>query len=253
MNHAFSINFIIYELITIVICRVITIFGQIYILELWGINSFKLKLSHKGILTVVGSIRGAISFGLAISIVSPNKMNRDILVASLIYIVFITNVLFIAILPAFKRKMRQIDNQSIIAEINTADDKMKKADIFTFIHPNTVIEERKKVKKENSDSKMKQYEESFIKKIEDYDRKNILPKMIVNWPDVVDNNNNISKLIKIALGEWAENKEKNNVYKNTDTIGFFLPGVYNQNLRIEKEDKKQKTEMKEFHGKTPYE
>ena len=77
--------------------------------------------------------------------------------------------------------------------------------------------------------------------------------MIVNWPDVVDNNNNISKLIKIALGEWAENKEKNNVYKNTDTIGFEMPGVYHQNLRIEKEDKKQKTEMKEFHGKTPYE
>ena len=47
--------------------------------------------------------------------------------------------------------------------------------------------------------------------------------MIVNWPDVVDNNNNISKLIKIALGEWAENKMKNNIYKNTDNIGFEMP------------------------------
>ena len=62
-----------------------------------------------------------------------------------------------------------------------------------------------------------------------------------------------SKLIKIALGEWAENKEKNNIYKNTDTIGFDMPGVYNQNLRKEKEEKKQKTEMKEFQGNTPYE
>ena len=69
---------------------------------------------------------------------------------------------------------------------------------------------------------MKQYEESFIKKIRDYDRQNILPKMIVNWLDVVDNNNNISKLIKIALGEQAENKMKNNIYKNTDTIGFEM-------------------------------
>ena len=101
--------------------------------------------------------------------------------------------------------------------------------------------------------KMKQYEESFIKKIEDYDRQNILPKMIINWHDVVDNINNKSKIIKIALGEWAENKEKNNIYKNTDTIGFEMPGFYNQNLRIDKEDKKQKTEMKEFYGKTPYE
>ena len=59
---------------------------------------------------------------------------------------------------------------------------------------------------------MKQYEESFIKKIEDYDKQNILPKMVLNWPEVVENNNNVSKLIKIALGEWAENKEKNNIY-----------------------------------------
>ena len=88
--------------------------------------------------------------------------------------------------------------------------------------------------------KMKQYEESFIKKIEDYDRQKILSKMIVNWPDVEDNNNK-SKIIKIDLGEWAENKEKNNIYKNTDTIGFEMPGFYNQNLRIDKEDKKQKT------------
>ena len=252
-THAFSVNFIIYELITIVICRLITIFGQIYILEYCGIKSFNLKLSHKGILTVVGSIRGAISFGLAISIVSPNKMNRDILVASLIYIVFITNVLFIAILPAFKRKMRQIDNQSIVAEIDTADDKVKKADIFTFIHPNTVIEEKKKIKKAKSDIEIKQYEESFIKKIEDYDKKNILPKIVNNWPDVVENNNTVSKLIKIALGEWAENKEKNNVYKNSDTIGFEMPGVYNQNIRREKNDKKQKMEMKEFHSNSPNE
>ena len=69
--------------------------------------------------------------------------------------------------------------------------------------------------------KMKQYEESFIKKIEDYDRQKILSKMIVNWPDVEDNNNK-SKIIKIDLGEWAENKKKNNIYKNTDTIGFEM-------------------------------
>ena len=61
--------------------------------------------------------------------------------------------------------------------------------------------------------------------------------MVLNWPEVVENNNNVSKLIKIALGEWAENKEKNNIYKNTDTIGFDMPGVYNQNLRKEKEEK----------------
>ena len=229
--HSFSLNFVIYELIIIILCRIFTIFGQIYIIEnIFNSRKFKLKLSHKSILTVVGSIRGAISFGLAISIHSNNNLYRDILISSCIYIVFLTNVILIAILPSFKRTIKQIDNQSSRTENieDVSDDKIKEEDIVTFMHPNTEIG-TKKMKKKKSLEEMKIYEESLVKKFEDYDNSKLMPKFVQNWPQVKIDNNNVSMLIKKALGEWAKNKKQNNTYKNSDTIGFEVPGLLNQN------------------------
>ena len=229
--HSFSLNFVIYELIIIILCRIFTIFGQIYIIEnIFNSRKFKLKLSHKSILTVVGSIRGAISFGLAISIHSNNNLYRDILISSCIYIVFLTNVILIAILPSFKRTIKQIDNQSSRTENieDVSDDKIKEEDIVTFMHPNTEIG-TKKIKKKKSLEEMKIYEESLVKKFEDYDNSKLMPKFVQNWPQVKIDNNNVSMLIKKALGEWAKNKKQNNTYKNSDTIGFEVPGLLNQN------------------------
>ena len=229
--HSFSLNFVIYELIIIILCRIFTIFGQIYIIEnVFKSKKFKLKLSHKSILTVVGSIRGAISFGLAISIHSNNNLYRDLLISSCIYIVFLTNVILIAILPSFKRTIKQIDNQSSRTESiqDVSDDKIKEEDIVTFMHPNTEIG-IKKIKKKKSLEEMKIYEESLVKKFEDYDNSKLMPKFVQNWPQVKIDNNNVSMLIKKALGEWAKNKKQNNTYKNSDTIGFEVPGLLNQN------------------------
>ena len=229
--HSFSLNFVIYELIIIILCRIFTIFGQIYIIEnVFKSKKFKLKLSHKSILTVVGSIRGAISFGLAISIHSNNNLYRDLLISSCIYIVFLTNVILIAILPSFKRTIKQIDNQSSRTESiqDVSDDKIKEEDIVTFMHPNTEIG-IKKIKKKKSLEEMKIYEESLVKKFEDYDNSKLMPKFVQNWPQVKIDNNNVSMLIKKALGEWAKNKKQNNTYKNADTIGFEVPGLLNQN------------------------
>ena len=229
--HSFILNFFIYELIIIILCRIFTIFKQIYIIEnIFNSRKFKLKLSHKSILTVVGSIRGAISFGLAISIHSNNNLYRDILISSCIYIVFLTNVILIAILPSFKRTIKQIDNQSSRTENieDVSDDKIKEEDIVTFMHPNTEIG-TKKMKKKKSLEEMKIYEESLVKKFEDYDNSKLMPKFVQNWPQVKIDNNNVSMLIKKALGEWAKNKKQNNTYKNSDTIGFEVPRLLNQN------------------------
>ena len=58
-------------------------------------------------------------------------------------------------------------------------------------------------------------------------KKNCLPKIINNWPEVQEDNNNLSRKIKKALGEWAEEKEKNQTYKENDTIRINLPGFTN--------------------------
>ena len=226
--HLFSLRFITIELLLIVFCRIFTIFGQIYILELCGVSplTFKLKPVHKSILTGVGSIRGAVSFGLSLLMHTPNEDNKTLLVGSTIYIVFLTNILMILISPLFKRRERELYDKEIL-QLDTSDDKVMKHDIFTFIHPNTEISEPKPKKMKNEE-KLKREENSWINRFIKYDNEVIRPKIIPKWPEVKEDNNNISRKIKKALGLWAEQKEKYHTYKENDTIQFNLPGFHNE-------------------------
>ena len=222
--HSFSLKFVITELILILFCRIFTIFGQIYILELCGVNpqTFKLKPTHKSILTEVGSIRGVVSFGLSLLMVTPNENNKNLLVGSTIYIVFLTNILCILISPLFKRREKELYDKEIY-QLDASDDKAMKHDIFTFLHPNTEISDPKPKKMKNEE-KIKREENSYINRFIKYDDQVIRPKIIPHWPEVKEDNNNISRKIKKALGLWAEQKEKYHIYKENDTIQFNLPG-----------------------------
>ena len=75
---------------------------------------------------------------------------------------------------------------------------------------------------------------SLIFKFIEFDKKNCLPKIIDNWPEVQEDNNNLSRKIKKALGEWADEKEKNQIYKENNTIGINLPGFTYGNNTNEK-------------------
>jgi NhaP-type Na+/H+ or K+/H+ antiporter len=73
---AFSLSFFCWELIFVIIGRVSAIYGISYVIDFFKIQSFKIKNSHKGIMSCAGSIRGAIAFGLAISIDTNNRINK---------------------------------------------------------------------------------------------------------------------------------------------------------------------------------
>jgi NhaP-type Na+/H+ or K+/H+ antiporter len=73
---AFSFSFIFLELIFVILGRVIAIYGLSFIMSLLKVKNFNLKQSHKGIMSCAGSIRGAIAFGLAISIDTKDKVNK---------------------------------------------------------------------------------------------------------------------------------------------------------------------------------
>ena len=225
-THSFSAKFILIELILIFFFRIFTIFGQIYLLELCGVSpeTFKIKPTHKSILTEVGSIRGVVSFGLSLLMVTPNENNKNLLVGSTIYIVFLTNILCILISPLFKRREKDLYDREIL-QLDKSDDKVMKHDIFTFIHPNTEISGQKPKKMKNEE-KLKREQNSLIYRFIKYDDEVIRPKIIPNWPEVKEDNNNISRKIKKALGIWAEQKEKYHTYKENDTIQFNLPGFH---------------------------
>ena len=222
--HSFSAKFIVTELVLILFFRIFTIFGQIYILELCGVSpeTFKLKPTHKSLMTGIGSIRGVVSFGLSLLMVTPNEDNKNLLVGSTIYIVFLTNILCILISPLFKKREKELYDKEIV-QLDASDDKAMKNNIFTFIHPNTEISEPKP-KKMKSEEKLRREQNSLINRFIKYDDQVIRPKIIPNWPEVKEDNNNISRKIKKALGVWAEQKEKYHTYKENDTIKFNIPG-----------------------------
>ena len=235
-THSFSGKFIMTELFLIIFCRIFTIFGQIYLLELCGVSplTFKLKPMHKSILTGVGSIRGVVSF------------DKNLLVGSTIYIVFLTNILCILISPLFKRREKELYDKEIM-QLETGDDKAMKHDIFTFLHPNTEISEPKALKMKNIE-KEKEKQKSLIYRFIQYDDKVIRPKIIPTWPQAKEDNNNISRKIKKALGLWAEQKEKYHTYKENDTIGIDLPG-FSRGNKNEKDDKEEELDKSEGKNK----
>jgi sodium/hydrogen exchanger-like protein 6/7 len=73
---AFSLSFFFWELIFVVSGRFAAIYGISYFMSLFKIRSFNIKSSQKGIMSCAGSIRGAIAFGLAISIDTKNRINK---------------------------------------------------------------------------------------------------------------------------------------------------------------------------------
>ena len=239
--HSFSAKFIVTELILILFFRIFTIFGQIYILELCGVSpeTFKLKPTHKSLMTGIGSIRGVVSFGLSLLMVTPNEDNKNLLVGSTIYIVFLTNILCILISPLFKKREKELYDKEIL-QLDASDDKAMKNNIFTFIHPNTEISEPKP-KKMKSEEKLRREQNSLINRFIKYDDQVIRPKIIPNWPEVKEDNNNISRKIKKSLGVWAEQKEKYHTYKENDTIKFNIPGFQIGRGNEEREKEKQET------------
>ena len=245
--HMISVKFIVTELLLIIFCRIFTIFGQIKILEICGIKPkfFKLKNIHKFTLINIGTIRGVVSYGLSLLIDTKNKNNKNLLVGSTIYIVFLTNIICILISTLSKLKQREIYSHELLGQ-DPSNDRLMKYDIFTFIHPNTDAGMTKPKKVKRADS-INDENNSFIYKFIEYDKKNCLPKIIKNWPEIQEDNNNLSRKIKKALGAWAEEKEKNQTYKENDTIKINLPGF--SNINNENEQNKLFIDNKnEYHG-----
>ena len=241
--HMMSVRFIIIQLLLIIFCRIFTIYGQIKILEICGIKPkfFKLKSLYKFTLTNIGIIRGIVSYGLSLLIETPNKNHKNLLIGTTIYIIFLTNIICIFISPLSKIKEKEIYSQEI-SKNDLSNDRLMKYDIFTFIHPNTEtgIIKPKKIKRTQV---LDEENSSLIYKFIEYDKKKFLPNIIENWPEVKEDNDNISIKIKKALGKWAKDKEKNNFYKSNYTIGIDLPGfnkVFStiNNNTIKKEEKR---------------
>jgi len=212
IQQSLSISFIIIELIIVVFGRIVAIFGLCYIMKVLGVKSFKMKTSQKGIMSCAGSIRGAIAFGLAISIDTPNELNKEILRSSTLILVFFTTIVFGALMPFMINIMKKLDPpedeySKYMIEQFPNPDKLLQCDVFNFVHPNF----------------SQKYEGSKEKNIEilktrlsywlghywfEFDEMYIKPKLCYQWPYVHEDNLNLKKVIITAINKYEDEQKK---------------------------------------------
>lgn len=105
-------------------------------------KNFKLKVSEKGIMSCAGSIRGAIAFGLAISIDSKNRQIKEVLISSTLILVFLTTICFGAIMPFAIKFFKSLDKEEgLIAEAHDGhatqpNEGEEEKNLIDFSHPN---------------------------------------------------------------------------------------------------------------------
>ena len=230
IQNYFCLSFLIIEFFVVILGRVFAIFGLSWLIGKLGVKNFKMKTSQKGIMSCAGSIRGAIAFGLAISIETNNKQHKEILVGTTLILVFFTTIVFGAIMPLMINVMKKLDppeeNSNVVVHQNP--DKLLTCEHFNFLHPNfseEIIEHKEKdpeVLKSRVSYWLGHYWVEFDEMI-------IKPWLCYQWPWNYTDNMNVKRIILTSINKY-EQEEKNKTH--------FIRGVTKEikDTRIEDEN-----------------
>ena len=230
IQNNFCLSFLIIEFFVVIFGRVFAIFGLSFLIEKLGVKSFHMKVSQKGIMSCAGSIRGAIAFGLAISIETSNKVHKEILVGTTLILVFFTTIVFGALMPIMINLMKKLDkpedNKDIIIPENP--DKLLTCEHFNFLHPN--FSEEIPVHKEKNLEVLKTRVSYWLGHYWiEFDEMIIKPWLCYQWPWNYTDGMNVKKIILTSISKY-EKEEKNKTH--------FIRGQTKEtkNSRIEDEN-----------------
>ena len=230
IQNNFCLSFLIIEFFVVIFGRVFAIFGLSFLIEKLGVKSFHMKLSQKGIMSCAGSIRGAIAFGLAISIETSNKVHKEILVGTTLILVFFTTIVFGALMPIMINLMKKLDkpedNKDVIIPENP--DKLLTCEHFNFLHPN--FSEEIPVHKEKNLEVLKTRVSYWLGHYWiEFDEMIIKPWLCYQWPWNYTDGMNVKKIILTSISKY-EKEEKNKTH--------FIRGQTKEtkNSRIEDEN-----------------
>ena len=215
---AFSWSFMIFELCVVVCGRFISVYGICVLMDLFHVTNFKLSFVERGICSCSGTIRGAIAFGLSISIVSKSQLNRDILLSTTLSLVFISTIVFGALMPyfisfwkSFEKKPKAISETKELGYIDLEDESNEEVR-FSYLHPNfdNKIEE---FSKEKNIEVLKQRLSYWLGTYWlQFDDAYLKPKLICNWPEVKKEHDEISEVITDVIKKYLEEKKKKKLY-----------------------------------------
>ena len=212
IQESFCLSFIIIELFVVCCGRIFAIFGLSWILTKFCVKSFHMKTSQKGIMSCAGSIRGAIAFGLAISIETSNKIHKEILVGSTLILVFFTTIVFGALMPLMINLMKKLDGPNERQDVIEPKDPdhLLTCEHFNFLHPN--FSELYEVHKEKNIEVLKTRISYWLGHYWiEFDEMIIKPWLCYQWPWNFTDNMNVKKIILTSIKKY-EDEEKNKTH-----------------------------------------
>ena len=229
IQNNFCLSFLIIEFFVVICGRIFAIFGLSFLIEKLGLKNFHMKTSQKGIMSCAGSIRGAIAFGLAISIETSNKVHKEILVGTTLILVFFTTIVFGALMPIMINLMKKLDppeenkNEMIIKK---SPDKLLSCEHFNFLHPN--FSEEIEMHKEKNIEVLKTRVSYWLGHYWlEFDEMIIKPWLCYQWPWNYTDNMNVKKIILTSINKY-EQEEKNKTH--------FIRGITKENRESRIED-----------------
>ena len=215
---AFSWSFMFFELCVVMCGRFVSVFGICILMDLFHVSNFKLSFVERGICSCSGTIRGAIAFGLSISIVSKSELNRDILLSTTLSLVFISTIVMGALMPFFISFFKSFNKKNDYDAIVPEKDETKKEDLdesrpddefrFSYLHPNFDNKLEKFSKEKNLEVLKKRLSYWLGTYWLQFDDAYLKPKLICNWPEVKKEHDEIAEVIQEVIKKYLEEKHK---------------------------------------------
>ena len=241
---AFSWSFMFFELCVVMCGRFVSVFGICILMDLFHVSNFKLSFVERGICSCSGTIRGAIAFGLSISIVSKSELNRDILLSTTLSLVFISTIVMGALMPFFISFFKSFNKKKDYDAIVPEKDETKKEDLdesrpddefrFSYLHPNFDNKLEKFSKEKNLEVLKKRLSYWLGTYWLQFDDAYLKPKLICNWPEVKKEHDEIAEVITDVIKNYIDERDKREDEE------------YNNNINNEEEENEMKEKL--FNG-----
>ena len=212
---AFSWSFMLFELCVVMCGRFVSVFGICILMDLFHVTNFKLSFVERGICSCSGTIRGAIAFGLSISIVSKSELNRDILLSTTLSLVFISTIVMGALMPyfiAFFKSFLKTEQQGLVKkeeiQYSSLTDEDNNEFRFSYLHPNFDNKLDEFSKEKNVEVLKKRLSYWLGTYWLQFDDAYLKPKLICNWPEVKKEHDEIAEVIQEVIKKYLEEKHK---------------------------------------------
>ena len=106
VNKAYSISFFSFQLLFVFLSRFIAVFLVLALTRLLTCNKLTVSLQDQTVMLVAGSIKGAIAFGLAISLKHVDDERKQVILTTIMGLVFVTTIILGGLLPWLIRKLK---------------------------------------------------------------------------------------------------------------------------------------------------